>query len=852
MFGLKGKTWLFFVITTVLLTALGAYFFLSISQLKKKVQTQFEPQQQTRLLKSLTLDINTLNNQYLNDTLQLSSLYIDSIIQNVEEYIAKIQLESQKLKVATNDNLDTIPKMLHELKLKNFELKSLRDSGENDFVFSLEKAIQDEFKNKLISEKDSIIVTNQITSYIRENKIFVNKPSIILEDNSDKGIFQRLFKSKDKKKVITPNQPTLEPRSPVFLDTMVQQKIDTVNQVKALQSNIDLFALFEKIQLRRIRYIDNVQAVEKEIYELNYNINKEIENIINNFILQQYASYEDYLADLKSETSNQATVLLFTILGFTLFSIVLIYRFFKDINRNVGYQKSLKIKEEEAVRHAEEKQRFLNTMSHEIRTPLTSIIGYVDLLDGDDKNIRAIQSSANYLYQMTNEILDVAKINMGVIDIHEELFDLTKTLQKIQNNFVPLIEQKGLKPIFDLPKHPIYIQSDEQRIQQILYNLLHNSLKFTSNGFVSLVVDTREVANQHQCVFKIVDSGIGMSMEEQAHVFDDFQQAGTHENRMKGTGLGLGIVKKLVQLLSGKLHLQSEAEKGTTFTLSFEFEKVEKRRLPAENNKTVAQFANVFLEKSILIIDDDELITSLYERILAPTNAQITIFNNPKEAFSEALYGSFDLLIIDYRMPEMSGYQFLNYLKARKEKMPKTMIATANAMLDEVEKREFQSFDKVIFKPFDAFYFLSQIASILEVELNDFHVEQESGISIDSIQFQSLKNYVGDNPTDLIEILEVIVSENDKSLKALFQAIQEQNKDNVAFVIHQLSSRFSQVDLSLSQDTSGIEADLRNETSEFSIEKIQSLYENWMHSQDLIQNKLKELKADIESKSSDL
>lgn len=849
MFGLKGKTLLFFVLTTAVLAGVGSYFFLSINQLKKKVQTQFEPQQQTRLLKSLTLDINSLNNQYLNDTIQLSDHYIDSIIHNVEEVIIKIQQESQKLNVAKNDNLDTIPKMLYELKEKNFKLKDLRNVGENDFIFSLEKVIQSEFKNKLLSEKDSIIVTNQITSYIKENKIFNAEPKAVAAEDPDKGFFQRLFKTKDKKKVVIQNEPILELRTPIFLDTTVQQKVDTVNQINGSSkgSGIDLFALFDKIQMRRINYINNIQAVEKEIYELNYDINKKIEFIINDFILQQYASYEDYLSELKSETGNQATILLFTIIGFTLFSIVLIYRFFKDINRNVEYQNTLKIKEEEALRQAEEKQRFLNTMSHEIRTPLTSIIGYVDLLGGDDKNVRAIKSSANYLYQMTNEILDIAKINMGVIEIQEESIDLTNLLQEVQDNFIPAIESKGLSYEFDIPKEPIYIKTDGQRIQQILYNLIHNAIKFTAQGSVGLKVEVAEVRNQQHVVFKIIDSGVGMNAQEQIHVFEDFHQAGTHKSKMKGTGLGLGIVEKLVKLLSGKLELTSEVGKGTTFKLSFAFENAlaERSVSRTENEGTSDQFIDVFKDKAILIIDDDVLITSLYERILAPTDANITIYNNPKEAFAEALHGNFDLLIIDYRMPEMTGYQFLNYLKARKEKLPKTMIATANAMLDEEAKDELKSFDSVIFKPFNKLFFLSQIATVLDVHLSGFHVKPEVNLDAKIITFQALKNYVGEDPKELIEILEVIVSENDKSLIALRQAMDTKDFKGIAFVIHQLSSRFSQVDETLTEETKEIEDELRNGKSDLAMTRIALLYQIWVASQASIRLKLEELKASV-------
>src|SRR5690554_1896723 len=119
MFGLKGKTLLFFIITTILLSGLGIYFFLSINDVMKKVEDRFEPKSQTRLLQNLTFDVNTLNNQFLNDTLELSNQYIDSIIGKIEANIQEIQKESEKLDFEKSQSLDTIPKMLYELKQKN-------------------------------------------------------------------------------------------------------------------------------------------------------------------------------------------------------------------------------------------------------------------------------------------------------------------------------------------------------------------------------------------------------------------------------------------------------------------------------------------------------------------------------------------------------------------------------------------------------------------------------------------------------------------------------------------------------------------------------------------------------------
>ena len=437
MFGLKGKTLLFFIVTTVILTGVGVYFVLSINNLERKIETRFKPKQQTDLLRRLTLDINVLNNQFLNDSLDLSEQYVDSIIENVVNIIDRIQIESRKIGMYSND-LDIIPKMLDEVKQKNFELKRLRIEGEDAFVFSLEAAIQNEFKTKLLSEKDSIVVTHQITSYIRENKLFEEDTSKNAKKN-DRNFFQRLFKSKEKQKEKMAEDSMLAPVA-IELDTTIQHQVDTIvpEHIES-QKHINLATLYDRIQRSRINYLENIRALEMEIYELNYGINKKIESIINDFIFQQYTTFENYLLEIKSETKNKSFALIIVILLYTFIAIGLLFTFFRDINKSVEYQENLKHKEEEAKRAAEEKQRFLNTMSHEIRTPLTSIIGYADLIQGEDKNIKAIKSATNYLYQITNEILDIAKINMGIIEIERESTNLTKILEDIRDNFTPQI-----------------------------------------------------------------------------------------------------------------------------------------------------------------------------------------------------------------------------------------------------------------------------------------------------------------------------------------------------------------------------------------------------------------------------
>ncbi|RFC53706.1 hybrid sensor histidine kinase/response regulator [Brumimicrobium aurantiacum] len=850
MFGLKGKTLLYFVITTVLLSAIGTYFIVSFHGLIEKVEERFEPQKQTSLLKSLTVDVNNLNNQYLNDSLQLTSQYIDSIIKRVEVNIENIKLESRKINFEESNNLDTIPKMLYALKERNFKLKELRENGENNFIYSLENVIQDEIKDKLLTEKDSIVVTHQITSYIKENKIITKKIERTPEVD-ERNFFQKLFKPKELDS--TTSAEEIIQKGPVEIDTTTQKLIDTLNQGDSLKSPVDLVSLFDEIQNRRLRYVNNVQSVEKDIYELNYRINKKIENIINAFILQQYVTYERYLAELNEDTQKQSNILFFAIIGFTLFSIILVYRFFKDINRGLDYQNTLKKKEEEAIRATEEKQRFLNMMSHELRTPLTSIVGYADLLENQDENSRAIKSSANYLFQMTNEILDIAKIDLGVIEVNETPIDLTNLLQEVKDNFIPQLKSKGLNFEFDIPQRSFFIQTDGQRIQQILYNLLHNAIKFTNEGEVKLKLEIKEFDHHIHIVFRVIDTGIGMDEEEQSHVFKDFHQAGTHKSKLKGTGLGLGIVEKLVHILNGDIQLNSEKNKGTSFVLAFDFKKLGSDEIESlkESKEEDVSFNAHFEGKNILIVDDDLLITALFEKILRPTKANLTVFNNPEIALEKALCTDYDLIIIDYKMPEMTGFEFLKQLKSNKTKLPIVLVATANTMLKDEERSKLNSFDAIIFKPLRRIPFLQLIAKHFELDQDgnsEFQVSPSKTDSFDDaeetqLNFDVIKNFVGDEKDELISILEVIVEENEQSLTEFKMAIDSSDFESITFVIHQLSSRFGQTDQSLIVDTRALEHQLKNDASKVNMREVEELYEFWKKAQEQIRKEMSLLKG---------
>lgn len=327
-----------------------------------------------------------------------------------------------------------------------------------------------------------------------------------------------------------------------------------------------------------------------------------------------------------------------------------------------------------------------------------------------------------------------------------------------------------------------------------------------------------------------------------------YNQAGTHKNKMKGTGLGLGIVKKLVQRLNGEIQVESIEKSGTTFKVSFDFPKASEEDLKTVEKSyfAIKNLDNLFKGKSILIVDDDVLITNLYAKIIAPTNARVVTYNNPELALQEVGKETFDLLIIDYKMPEMSGYDFLNQMKNRIPGVSKSIVSTANTLLTEEDKQKLNTFDEIVFKPIKKDDFLNNIAAIMGFQPQKIERDLPLPIQEEALNFSSLKNYIGDDVNDLIEILEVTTEENDSSLSKMENAIQESNHEEIAFIIHQLSSRFVQVDNTLTKNTKELESKLNKEQVDFPTDAVKTLYEFWYNGNDKIKKALFKLKGENE------
>jgi PAS domain S-box-containing protein len=249
----------------------------------------------------------------------------------------------------------------------------------------------------------------------------------------------------------------------------------------------------------------------------------------------------------------------------------------RDVTERKRFEQTLQEKNVELENANEAKDRFLANMSHELRTPLNAIIGFTGTLlmklpgplTGDQEGqLRTIQNSGRHLLSLINDLLDLAKIESGKVEVHFERVSCQAVVTEVATALRTLAETKGLELNVKVPKGDVFVESDRRALSQIIINLTNNAIKFTDKGKVSLNVAHRDRNGQSSTEISVVDTGAGIRPEDQAKLFQAFQQLDTTSTkRHEGTGLGLHLSQKLASLLGGHIRLESEPNRGSTFTL---------------------------------------------------------------------------------------------------------------------------------------------------------------------------------------------------------------------------------------------------------------------------------------------
>jgi PAS domain S-box-containing protein len=379
----------------------------------------------------------------------------------------------------------------------------------------------------------------------------------------------------------------------------------------------------------------------------------------------------------------------------------------KDVLQEIKLKKLLK--QLELANRA--KTEFLANISHELRTPLTTIIGLVELLENQanknsQKYVKMIYESANYLKNLIEEILDLSSIELKTLKIEKKPFNLNEVMEFLAKTYQMHCNKKNLSFFYktDIGNLNIVL-GDQKRFYQIINNLLSNALKFTPKGKIELrVLKTFEDEKKLSIMIEVEDTGIGIPEEYLPHIFDRFKKFDDFNINPQGVGIGLSLVKEFVQLMEGKIEVESKLNEGTLFRIYFNFEKtgylLHEKIEDYTAEELIKEYQYLLENKKILIAEDTYEIQLLLKKFLLDTGLKIDIVSNGLEVLEKIKNNHYDMILLDLKMPLLDGINtFLQIEENIKKQIPIAAL-TAHAMEEDIQKSKELGFADHITKPF--------------------------------------------------------------------------------------------------------------------------------------------------------
>lgn len=761
---LRGK-----VILTFLVSGFAVYMAWLLtdtlfSKTRQTVENLSAPNERLLLIDNLYYSFNEIN------SLQYSDNTLNSIKANdrMAAVVNKTTEQLQTLSKMRNGNelqlqrIDTLINLVIEHKKlygKYIQLKTeiLRNSSLSRNIRELESLLA--LSRNMIDS--NVVTTTQKTTTISEPIVETKE-----ERSQIARLWRRIFGTKKEESHL---QKTVIEEESVSIDTL------TVGQRDSLQQTI--LNYINRMSLTQLKKNNNFIAKEKELVLSGNKLIRQMYNIISTIKQNEAltASLETtQTADtLKSGLTKLNIMLVIFLLALGLLVLLILF----DLSKSNQYRLALQNAKHEAENLALSKQRFLANMSHELRTPLQSIIGFAEQgKENEQPNtelLNTIYNASTHLLQVVNEVLDYSKISSGKITLNKNIFSLNEVLLNVQNVFAQTATKKGLEFIVNVDNLPdLKLKGDDFRLKQILYNLLGNALKFTEKGSITLNVKAEKQNEKTWIAFEVCDTGIGMTEEQQAKIFNEFEQADEHVASVYGgSGLGLTIVQQLVQQMNGSVEVNAILRQGSTFSIRVPFEEA-----PALTSETIQTTVALNSQQKIWLVDDDAFIRQLCFNIFQKHKLQnARVFMSAAELLAEPMNDGLPIIFADIRMPDMSGIDLCKIIKQRNSEI-KIIAITAQAMAYEQSAILQQGFDAVLTKPF--------LEKDLLNTINEFNTQDKIAFDMNNIRKMS-----GEDETLFKQNIEAMLTETNLDLALLNQSVEENNPQSVYDMAHKLAGR---------------------------------------------------------------
>lgn len=481
----------------------------------------------------------------------------------------------------------------------------------------------------------------------------------------------------------------------------------------------------------------------------------------------------------------------------------------RNITEKIKFELDLIKAKEDAETLAQLKSQFLANMSHEIRTPLNGIIGVTNLLkqtelnEKQEKYVNAILSSSDQLMGIINNVLDLSKIEAQKMTIDPCEVKLADVLSGVKNIF----EARALEKEIELITHfddnlPKCVLADRVKLNQILFNLVGNSLKFTETG--NITIDVNELSQTNDKVkfeIKVTDTGIGIDKAQLEKIFNEFAQADSDTTRKYGgSGLGLTIVQKLVELLGGEVEVESSPGKGTQFRVVLEFPIVQQKDEVVEEKQEKIKTNN--LEGSnVLLVEDNPINQLVTTDLLKSQGVKVDLAVNGKDAVEMlANNHNYDVVLMDMQMPVMDGYKAMGIVRKEMDEPVKSipiLALTAHAFKGELDKCIQMGADDYLSKPFEPKQLFNKVRNLMDrsentiLELtNDIHFED---VHMDTSKLRLFVNGNEELYETTLSLIRVTLLEDMESLAEL---LAEDNSAKIKKIAHRIKPNYELIGLS--------------------------------------------------------
>ena len=381
--------------------------------------------------------------------------------------------------------------------------------------------------------------------------------------------------------------------------------------------------------------------------------------------------------------------------------------YFTIENPDLKLINELELAKNNAEKSSNAKTDFLSSMSHEIRTPLNAIVGFSNSILEDNtleeakEEAKDIVMASNNLLEIVNGILDISKIEAGKLEMIETNYNPKEIFDDIIKLIKPRIGDKSIELKINISKElPSILYGDSGKIREIIINILTNACKYTDTGWIEFRVDCKNTKNICHLIISIEDTGRGIETDKIDKLFTKFNRLEEDKNTtLEGTGLGLAITKNLVEMLNGKITVQSQYQKGSKFTVTISQKIISLTPLNEFQQPLLKNELKDYSNAKVLIVDDNNLNLKVASRILKNYNIVPDTCNSGKECLEKTKTTTYDLIFLDDMMPNMSGVETLQELQRNKDFKTPVIALTANAINGMREKYLKLGFNEYLAKP---------------------------------------------------------------------------------------------------------------------------------------------------------